>query len=393
MTAFEPFTLTPLEERDLDCPHGDGTIRFTRLRLVGWRLLHEGACDGCGHTFVRDLPTGHGLVYPSLIDVTEGRGWGQWFENDTLHALSEPDPGPVAVTIERRAEAREAVFLNCLDFVYGHSVHKLLNAQWHLDEPDGQPLVALVPSSLAALVPDGTAEVWVVDEPFRRLRGGLPALEERVLRELERFDRCVLSPCYPHPHPSTWSIERFTGPLAGERVGRPSIVLSVREDRLWGGSERRHRRNLARLWERIRAELPDAGAAVIGVSRLDLVPDGVLDLRSTAPDAAVERRWLELMRGADLALGVHGSNMLLPSALAAATVELVPENRFGNVIHASLIAEPDPLLAVFRYRYLYGDDELRDLAPERVADVAVTVLREQPNFTERLAGLYAGRTS
>jgi hypothetical protein len=391
--VFEPFVLTPREARDHDCPRCDGTIVFRGIRLVGWRLLHEGTCDGCGHEFVRDLPTGHGLVYPSLIDTTEGAGWGQWFERDVIDALRTPDDGPASLKVERRAEVGEAVFLNCLDFVYGHAVHKLLNAQRHLDDPDGPSLVLMVPAALASLVPEGAAEVWMVDEPFQRLRGWIRALEADVLRELARFDRCLLSTCYPHPHPSTWDIERFTGLLEGERLGKPSIVMSVREDRLWGGSERRHRRNLSALWRRIADAFPEAAAAVIGVSRLDLVPDGVLDLRAAAPDATVERRWLNLMRGADLAVGVHGSNMLLPSALAAATVELVPKNRHANVTHASLITERDPLLAVFRYRYLYGDDELRDLAPERVADIAVMLLREQPNAIERLAGAYAGRST
>jgi hypothetical protein len=391
--VFEPFALTPTEEREHECPRCDGTIFFARIRLVGWRLLHLGTCEGCGHEFVRDLPTGHGLVYPSLVDVTEGAGWGQWFERDIIGALREPDDGPASMKVERHAEVGEVIFLNCLDFVYGHSVHKLLNAQRHLDDPHGPPLVAMVPSSLAALVPDGAAEVWIVDEPFQRLRGWIRALEDEVLGELARFDSCLLSSCYPHPHPSTWDIERFTGALQAERVGRPSIVMSVREDRLWGGSERRHRRNLARLWRRVREAFPEAGAAVIGMSQLDLVPDGLLDVRAAAPDAVVERRWLNLMRGADMAVGVHGSNMLLPSALAAAALELVPQNRFGNVTHASLIAEPDPLLALFRYRYLYGDDELRDVGPERVADIAITVLREQSGFTERLAGVYAGRAT
>jgi len=249
----------------------------------------------------------------------------------------------------------------------------------------------LAPSALAPLVPDGAAEVWTVDEPFGRLRGALPKLEEAVLEEIRRLGRCTLSPSYPHPHPSTWDIGRFTGPLAPRRVGEPSLLFVLREDRLWGGTPAEQRENFRATWEALRSAFPEAGAAVIGLSALSDLPSGMADLQAERPDDRTEAEWLALMNGADLAIGVHGSNMLLPSALARATIELVPRHRYGNVANASLVTEPDALLALFRHRFVYGDDKLKDVTPDLVAELALTTIRDGPNFRERFAGALAGQ--
>ncbi|MGZ8693863.1 MAG: FkbM family methyltransferase, partial [Gaiellaceae bacterium] len=224
-----------------------------------------------------------------------------------------------------------------------------------------------------------------------RLRGWLVDLEERIAAELDRFGECTLSPAYPHPHPSTYDLEPLVAGVEPERPGSPSIVLSVRDDRLWGKDAAAQERNVAALWTRIAAAFPEAACTAVGVGGETALPEWVSDLRAAAPDEALERRWLALMRGADLAIGVHGSNLLLPSGLAAATVELVGEERYGNVFQDTLLAGTDPLAALGRHRLLYGDAELTDVAPERVAALAVSVLHESERFTRLMTGPAAGQ--
>src|SRR4029079_12049781 len=125
---------------------------------------------------------------------------------------------------------------------------------------------------------------------------------------------------YPHPHPTTYDLDALVGGIEPERAGRPSIVLSVRDERLWGKDAAAQERNVSALWTRIAAAFPEAGCTAVGVGGATTLPSWVGDLRADASHEALERRWLALMRGADLAIGVHGSNLLLPSGLAAATV-------------------------------------------------------------------------
>ena len=99
-----------------------------------------------------------------------------------------------------------------------------------------------------------------------------------------------------------------------------------------------------------------------------------------APGESDERRWIGLMRGADLAVGVHGSNLVLASGLARATVELLPSERLGNFLQASVVIERDPLLALDRHRTIYGDALLDNITGARVADVAIAVLDGGPRL-------------
>jgi FkbM family methyltransferase len=356
-------------------------------------MMADGDCARCGHRYLQDLPSGHGLLYPATLDLDSGEtfqaGDGTWFAAALRGAWEEPDTGPVALTIDGRAEPGPALLLNCLDKVYGHALLKLLNVQSHV-EADERRVIVLIPASLRELVPAGTAEVWTVDEPTARFSGWLVDLETRLAAELDRFDDCVLSPAYPHPHPSRYSLDQLVRHVPAERDGDPSIVLSLRADRSWGANATAQQRNVARLWERLASAFPEAGCAAVGAAAAGGLPQGVTDLTRSAPDREIERRWLALMRGADLALGVHGSNMLLPSGLARASVELVPAERYGNVLQATLPSSLDPVTTLIRHRTLYGADDLSDISPDRVAEVAISVLRERERMERVLAGPGAG---
>jgi FkbM family methyltransferase len=171
------------------------------------------------------------------------------------------------------------------------------------------------------------------------------------------------------------------------------VVLSLRADRLWGGDEDDQATRLERFWGLLREEFPDARAVAVGRGRPGRLPEWITDATASDTDAADERRWLSLMRGADLVVGVHGSNLLLPSGLARSTLELVPEQRYGNLFQATLLADDDPFRTLVRHRVLYGADDLSDLSPERVAAVAVSILRYADRTERLLTGPAAGETA
>jgi FkbM family methyltransferase len=386
------FQLLPLPDTGGFCPRCDGGLSIRSVRIGGWRMLLEGRCAVCGHDYLQDLPAGHGLVYPTTLDLHTGEtidaASATWF-SDPLRALWEhPDQEPVRFRVAKRSSRNQGVLLNCLDPVYGHSVLKLLNAQRHVDEG----LVLLIPGALESIVPDGVAEIWVVDEPPRRFRAWLSELERAIEEELERFAHCVLSPAFPHPHPSSYRIADFAPGIEPAPAGIPTVVLSLRDDRRWGRTERAQTRNIQALIARLRRRFPDLAVAAVGVGGQTRLSSGVDDRRSASPTIEEERAWLALLRGADLVIGVHGSNMLLPSGLAAATLELQPRYRIDHVFQATILAERDPLEALANHRVLYGNDKLSDVSPQRVADVAVSLLNGRERFTALMLGPASGRT-
>ena len=364
------------------------------MRVPGWRAVVDGDCERCRHRFLQDLPNGHALIYPTTLDLTTGETLdptgAAWFSSHLRSGWERPDGAPVEVDIVGSASGGPAILANCLDPVYGHAVLKLLAVQRELQLADGAVVIALVPSALAFMVPEAVSETWSVRGPVARLSGWLLELEERLAAELGRFDTCRLAELSPHPHPSTFDLDRFVGHIEPERPGRPSVVLSLRPDRRWGVDAEAEGANVGELAVALRAAYPEVSIRAVGAARPDALPADVVDLRRASPSEQDERRWIALLRGADLVVGVHGSNLVLPSGLARTTVELIPRERFGNFVQASLVVQSDPLLALDRHRTLYGDDQLSDVTGARAAEVAIDLLDGADRFEALMTGAVAG---
>ncbi len=392
-----PFALLPPPERGGTCPRCHDVLVVTATYLTGWRFFLLGRCEACGHRYLQDLPSGHGLVYPTTLDLSTGETFdparATWFSEPLRALWEEPDALPVALSVTKHATTEEIVLVNCLDPVYGHSLHKLLNAQREIAQNPDRGVVVLVPQALAALVPDGVAEIWQVHERSARFANWLIDLDAQLGALLDRFERSFLSPAFPHPHPSTYSLAALVGHIAPRTTGPPSIVLALRDDRMWGEKAGDQAANVHELVERLTKSFASAGITAIGVDTDTPVPSSVLDLRDNRSNAERELQWLEILRGADLAIGVHGSNMLLPSGLAGATIELLPEDRYGNVLQATLLTQPDPLSAIARHRVVYGNAALSDVSAERVAAIAASMLRENDRFELMMRGAAAGETA
>ena len=377
------------------CPRDGERLAVSRIHLPGWRMAVEGTCPRCGHRYLQDLPSGHGLINPTTLDRDTGElldpREATWFAPRLRDTFERPDDAPARFEAQRAAEGGSALLLNTLDPVYGHALLRLLAADRLARYAPPAASVVLVPRALAHLVPSGTTERWVVDEPFRRLGGWLLDLDEQLRAELRRFDEVRLVAAPVHPHPTTYDLGAFVGAVAPKRPGDPSIVLSLRPDRRWGRDAAVERECVEELVRVLGEAYEDLRVSAVGVGDAGGLPDEVDDLRRPVPAVDDERRWLGLLRGADLAIGVHGSNMLLPSALACATIELLPRSRYANALQATIVRESDPMIALDHHRMVYGDDDLDDVSGERVAEIAILLLdaidRAEAYFTGPAAGI------
>jgi len=121
---------------------------------------------------------------------------------------------------------------------------------------------------------------------------------------------------------------------------------------------------------------------VIGFGTTPKFPRGIIDKRVNHFDVDMEHHWLALLWHTDCVIGVHGSNMILPTGLAECAVELLPEDRYGNILQDYLLKEGlnDPYKNLFRFRVLYGNKHLTDISPYRVAQVVVNQLTNWERF-------------
>ena len=358
--------------------------------------MAESRCDLCGEQYLVDLPVGHalwdGVIYNRRRNEVANFRAGlpnnpSWYVTAFRKSLEETPWMSPKIRRHKRSDACRMTVVNCLDSVYGHALLKLLNVQRHLERDSGGTCCVLVPTPLVHLVPDAVAEIWEVEVGFPDAGRWFPNVNEWVHDRIAERKECFLSRAYSHPNPKVYDIARFVKQLPAAPLtyqeGQPTTVFVWREDdgRLWGGDLAAQVDNLRRLRTMLREMFAGLKFVVAGVARergLAVSDFADYDLRSLLVNLTEERERevLACIGTADVAIGAHGSHMLLPSALAKNTIELVPRHKLLNCFQSTLISPSpeDPREALLKYRYVYGDSTLRDVNPETVADLVASVV-------------------
>ncbi|HEV7893603.1 MAG TPA: hypothetical protein VGP08_23515 [Pyrinomonadaceae bacterium] len=401
--------LHPVTDAEHECPHCRARLGVRGWHVPGMRNLADLLCTTCGREFYGDLASGQALYTPMLLDKATGAVHGQhgvgwfaaWLRDSYARRVDEAIPFDVR---EGRAITKPVVLLNCLDTLYGHSLLKLLNAQYYLDRRADVDLVVMVPSLLAWMVPDGVAQVWSVGLPLRRGTEWNEWLAREVRRRVEAFDAVSLGHALSHPRLDEFDIERFTRvkpfPLGewGARLERPTVTFIWRDDRPWRDpvniapsgrlgrliNSRSRASGEQSVWvselaDALRRDMLAIDFAVTGLvknaTRVEL-PEWVKDLRRTALDDGAERAWCERYAESHLVVGIHGSNMLLPSAHAGGVVEFIGPGRWGNFAQDVLFRDTgDCREAFFRYRFV---DEATP--PTAVAQLVNLIVTKRESF-------------
>lgn len=163
--------LHPAPDAEHNCPYCELQLDVRGWYIPGMRNLAAMVCPKCGRSYYGDLPAGHGLYYPMLLQRDNGRvhdvNGVPWFADWLRLSYASRSTTPLGFSVEEQRGIRKPILLNCLDTVYGHCLLKLLNAQYYLDQRPDLDIIVLIPRFLRWLVPDGTA-IWTVDLPLSR---------------------------------------------------------------------------------------------------------------------------------------------------------------------------------------------------------------------------------
>ena len=369
------------------CPVDRAKLTAKWIVIPGMRILVDATCPRCGARYYADLPVSHALWNASTFnrDTLEQYNSREenWFSEHLRSSFRDCDGSTIVPVVHKFFHAERIAVLNCLDFLYGHSLLKLLNAQRHLDAADRLGLCVLVPAQLVHLVPQGVAEIWEFPLPLKASWKWFPSLARWVAETIAERKECFLSRAFSHPSNRTFDLARFVrdlpdvSALIGEH--QPVILFSYREDRLWGASLEEQEANLNELCAQLSAAVPHMAFVLVGFGRRNQVRvanANVVDLRATEFNVETDRLWLAAMQRADCSIGVLGSNMLLPSGLSKATVDLVPRHRSYNLFQDILFTETgaDVRTSFLRYRFLYGNETLSDLRAAHVTDTVTSIL-------------------
>jgi hypothetical protein len=365
------------------CPScGAAGVRPMGSAWPGIHVMGRYHCPACGLRFLRDLPVGFAVDHPMAIAEPEGRLFNptngpEWIHRPLLEGHGSPSTEEVKVERIVHRECRRVVILNTLDYLYGHVLLKLYNAPCYLDNHPDTGLIVLLPRMFLWLVPQGVAEVWVVDQPLGRAQRWSTAIDRFVQQQLPRYEEVALGMGYAHPEFAGMDISRFSGiapfPLEEFTERPPHVTFVVREDRLWyagPGAKFIHRalgrlglrsnvgrwqvhaqdRLVRRTMRRVRRVVPGVRFTVVGLGAAGGMGAAVEDLRTRRMDRETELAWCRAYARSQVVVGVHGSNMLLPTAHAAGCVEILPYDRYGNIVQDISVRWADRM-QLFLYRF------------------------------------------
>ena len=401
----------PETHTDPLCPAcGSSSVKSVGTVFPGIHVLGNYHCEICQLDFLRDLPVGFALQSPTTIDLKSGKPIGEdkaegWVQVPLLEGYASQSDAPIKIERIVNRPAKDIILLNTLDFLYGHVLLKLFNAQYYLDHHPETPLVIIMPKSYAWLAPKEAAEIWLVDIRLGAAQGWYPSIDKQVQEWLKDFDHVDMARAYAHPRLSKVDIGRFSviKPFDPARFDElpPHVTFIARTDRLWFHNdlyEFLHRtvkwmglgkslgrifihaqdRLMKRAMRHILREEPRATFTVTGLAPKGGYGNLANDLRTEQMNPEVERAWCASYAKSQVVVGVHGSNMLLPTAFAVACVEILPDDRIGNMVQ-DIFVRYDDRMQLFNYRFV--DERAK---PAQVAAHVLGIFRQHGKFHQAM---------
>jgi hypothetical protein len=365
--------------------------------MPGMRSLADTTCPECDRAFYVDLPAGHGLTYPVALDQETGETHyshdKDWFAEWLEAAYADRQDTARELTTSGELAEQPTVLVNCLDTLYGHALLKLWNVQYYLDETDLQ-VVVLVQDIFEWAVPADVDAIWAIDLPLSAGTEWNDRLAAQIQDRLSSASETHLSVGFSHPHPTHVDVERFTGVEPFDTTkwdgqqSPPTVTFVWRDDRRWETTRfapslsgrlrgylnrasaeigwplgvREQRRRVIELGKHLRDFVPDLEFAVAGIGTDGSFPNWIEDKRVATPTPAKERDLCRQYATSHVVVGVHGSNLLLPSAHAGSVVELLPPRRWENVIQDLYVRPADRRDALYQNRILPVDTSVHEVA-------------------------------
>ncbi len=314
-----------------------------------------------GEDYFRSLATGH-FVNAEVVYGKDGTLRNsslilpEWLTVPFHQALfsSVKTEGSYSIISNRPIE-QPVLLLNCLDGCYGHCLYKLANLL-KLETEEGVDLVAIVPRSVLHLVPEFVAEVWVVDASFKALDGQLDGFQEFVVKQVQRLGEVAIVQAQMNLALEALDFTQLTRirPFNFQEFGKSPYQISfiLREDRFWLNGKLdnflylvcvkmgwlnafksyfvfRQNRLIKRFAQHLKKQV-EVNLVAVGIGTTH--PMHFLDDRRMDYPTFIQHEveWLELYAKSHVCIGVHGSNMLLPSFLGGACISLVPDFKIAN---------------------------------------------------------------
>ncbi|MEO8558890.1 MAG: hypothetical protein ABI439_07500 [Rhodospirillales bacterium] len=339
--------LLPLPREEFRCVCSDTKLTGEAFILPGMIPLLRSHCAKCSKRFLCQLRHGWHFGGRLMFDQAERSVISadniDWYEEEFRRAMaSRGRPAPALEKISRRPLGRDVTIVVALDPTYGHLLQRLFSIDAIDPATRATGMVVIVPRFAAWLVPDDAAEIWLVDAPLRELNLWNDAVADAVAALARNVDRLRLAPMRLGGY--SVDVERYTRvkPFEANDIGQvipPRLTISWREDRCWTYRGQRKPDQeavveqftmICTMLDILRDKIADLDVAVIGYGKKGGFAPWVQDLRIVEHDTARERDWAHRCSQSHLVFGIQGSNMILPSAHAGGSLELMPTGHWKH---------------------------------------------------------------
>lgn len=377
----------------------------TNPKKAVWQGIHVGVesnCEKCQANYYQDLKVGHSISKPCSVDLDNFELFCRedpkgWYSNPLKESLKSPNNKQIEFKKEIYTNHEKVILLNCIDYLYGHSLLKLLNAERHLKDNPDFGLIIIVPKFMEWMVPKGIAEKWVFDIPLKEGQEYFVEFNNSIQNEIKRFSQVYVSKAFSHPN--SFDITNFTG-VEKHNFQKDDFRITFiwREDRLWVNNlffEKGinklgieifknilitwQKRKIIHLFLKLRKTFPDAKYTVVGFGKYKHFPSWIDNQIVHSFDANVEKKLCQVYSESRIVIGIHGSNMLLPSAHSDMTIDLMPNDRWGNFAQDILYQEDNVRMSTYRYRYIPINEKVGVLNK-----IIIHMIKNRKNFIENM---------
>jgi hypothetical protein len=376
MLEFHP---TPYDK--FACTHCNSpNPKIINVLFFGQAIMAECRCNKCGTTFYHTFPAGHYLWFPVSFTQKESQAHPRsniWLVKPLLDSFFNEKKIYPNIKKEAFKKFDQTILLNCLDSCYGHVFHKMFNALLHLKNQPELGMILLIPKSFLWLVPEGVAEVWWVDTPLKNLNQWIDNLDDFVKQELKRFKKVYLSLAFTHLESTNLDLAAFTKTqkFELEKFDKlpPTITFICREDRFWINNYLenfvflvaikfnllryvrkyfiyRQSRLYTKTARKIAKRIKNVRFYAVGLGKTGQLGKNIIDHRHEGGvmTETQEKQWCTLYAQSHIVIGIHGSNMIIPTSLSAGFIELLPRHKIPH-----LTEDVAPSYAG-RYRHFLG---------------------------------------
>ena len=229
--------IKPYISHQSSCPHCNTLLNKNKLLWHGMHICVESNCPNCHAEIIEDMKVGHANIWSYQIDIKQKLVFGDksqqgWLGNQLLKSLDNPEFEDIKIQKEVLKEKKQVIILNCIDYLYGHCLLKLLNSQKHLQDECDYGLIVITQKFLKWMVPKGVCEIWTVDIPLNKGQCYFPQFNKFISNELQRFSKVHISEAYSHP--SQFDISNYTGIRKHDFQSEDYRISFIwREDRIW----------------------------------------------------------------------------------------------------------------------------------------------------------------